>query len=276
MVLIMMRLTPLEARYIDLLKKCLSFSLWDCKDGSIDMDEFCEQSRWRRGLKSFRRGLLHILQGDDFYKRIRNRGVDWPVFAHTMVGVQRLDNLQACIESVFYNNIPGDLVETGVWRGGCCILMRALVKVYCENRTVYACDSFEGLPKPTASADNGDKHHTFKPVAVSLETVQDNFRKYDLLDGKVKFIKGWFSVTLPGLKHTLDKIAVLRLDGDMYASTWDGLINLYAKVSPGGYVIIDDYYAVEGCQKAVDHFRRIFGITNPIQQIDGSGVYWQV
>ena len=266
----------LRSSYLDLLKKCLSFDLWDAKDGSIDMDQFNE-TRVRRGLKSIRNGMMQIVQGDEFYKNIRRKGVDWPVFAHTMIGVKRLDNLQFCVEDVLAKNVPGDLIETGAWRGGACIFMRAILKVYgVTDRLVWVADSFEGLPKPDAEkypADAGDKHHTFKPVAVSLEQVKANFEKYGVADEKVRFLKGWFKDTLP--TAPIKQLAILRLDGDMYESTMDGLSNLYAKVSPGGYIIVDDYGAVPACKKAIEDYRSSNGIKDPISDIDGSGVFWQ-
>jgi hypothetical protein len=266
----------LRTSYLELLKKALSFDLWDAKDGSIDMDQFNE-TRVRRGLKSIRNGMMQIVQGDEYYKNIRRKGVDWPVFAHTMIGVKRLDNLQFCVEDVLAKNVPGDLIETGAWRGGACILMRAILKTYgVKDRLVWVADSFEGLPEPDPEkypADAGDKHHTFKPVAVSLEQVKANFAKYGVADEQVRFLKGWFKDTLP--TAPIKQLAILRLDGDMYESTMDGISNLYAKVSPGGYIIVDDYGVVPACQKAIEDYRNANGIKDPIRDIDGSGVFWQ-
>jgi O-methyltransferase len=261
---------------LELLKKCLSFDLWDAKDGSIDMDQFNE-TRVRRGLKSIRNGMMQIVQGDEFYKTIRRKGVDWPVFAHTMIGVKRLDNLQFCVEDVLAKDVPGDLIETGAWRGGACIFMRAILRAYdVKDRLVWVADSFEGLPEPDPEkypADAGDKHHTFKPVAVSLEQVKANFAKYGVADEQVRFLKGWFKDTLP--TAPIKQLAILRLDGDMYESTIDGISNLYAKVSPGGYIIVDDYGVVPACKKAIEDYRSAKGIQDPISDIDGSGVFWQ-
>jgi O-methyltransferase len=267
----------LRAAYLDLLKKCLAFYLWDAKDGSIDMDQFNEKSRLRRGLKTFRRGLRQIWHGDRFYETIRGKGVDWPVFAHTMIGMGRLNNLQFCVEDALARGVPGDLIETGAWRGGACIFMRGILKAHqVADRRVWVADSFEGLPAPDPEkypADAGDRHHTFAPVAVALEEVKANFEKYGLLDAQVCFLKGWFKDTLP--TAPIERLAVLRLDGDMYESTMEGLVNLQPKLSVGGYVIVDDYRVVPGCRKAVDDYRASQGIEDRILEIDGSGVYWQ-
>src|SRR5262249_916306 len=174
-------------------------------------------------------------------------------------------------------DVPGDLIETGAWRGGACIFMRAILKAYdVKDRLVWVADSFEGLPKPDPGkypADAGDKHHTFKPVAVSLEQAKANLEKYVVGDEKVRFLKGWFKDTLP--TAPIQRLAILRLDGDMYESTIDGLSNLYAKVSPGGYIIVDDYGAVPACKKAIEDYRSTNGIKDPVRDIDGSGVFWQ-
>lgn len=202
-------------------------------------------------------------------------GTYWPQRAHTMIGMKRLNNIQECFEQVIRDNVPGDLIETGVWRGGATILMKGLVKYHNESRKVFVADSFEGLPKPDPkySADSGDIHHTLGFLAVDIETVKNNFRAYDLLDDDVVFIKGLFDTSLK--TAPIDKLCILRLDGDMYSSTIQVLEQLYSKVSPGGFVIIDDYL-LPGCRKAVHDFRDARGITSPIIAIDRCGSYWQV
>lgn len=212
---------------------------------------------------------------------VREQGKDWPVRAHTMIGLKRLDNLQACIESVLKNNVPGDLIETGVWRGGATILMRAVLKAYgVTNRNVWVADSFQGLPKPDTEKYPEDSFlaqnniQDIKELAVGLEEVKSNFRKYDLLDGRVKFLKGWFKDTLPSAP--IKKLAVLRLDGDLYESTILALRHLYPKLSIGGYVIIDDYNGLDdACKKAVNYYRKKHHITEPIIKIDSEGIFWQ-
>ncbi len=206
----------------------------------------------------------------------REVGRDWPADAETMVGLKRLANVRECLESVLADGIEGDFIETGAWRGGTCIYARAILAAYgVTDRTVWVADSFEGLPAPDGrfEADLGDQHHTKIELAISVEQVEENFRRYDLLDDQVKFLKGWFSDTLP--TAPIDKIAVLRLDGDMYASTMDALEPLYDKVPVGGYVIVDDYGAVKACAKAIHDFRDARGITDEIVEIDWAGIYWR-
>lgn len=203
------------------------------------------------------------------------KGLYWPDRAHTMVGRKRLQNVRHCIEECLKHNIEGDIIETGVWRGGTTIFMRGILKAYGDkNRKVYVADSFEGLPQPDVRypVDRGDIHHTFKALAVSLEEVQGNFKRYDLLDDKVVFIKGFFEHSLPKVKFS--KLSILRLDGDMYSSTIQVLNLLYDKVSKGGYIIIDDY-ALKGAKAATHDFREKHEITSKIIDIDGIGAYWK-
>jgi hypothetical protein len=194
-----------------------------------------------------------------------------------MIGGKRLNNIQFCIEDVIARNVPGDLIETGVWRGGATILMRGILKAYgITDRRVFAADSFEGLPPPDTARyphDAGDQHHQVGALAVSLDEVKANFQRYDLLDEQVCFLKGWFKDTLPSAP--IQKLAVARLDGDMYESTLDALTHLYPKLSPGGYLIVDDYGAIPACAAAVHDYRNAHHITEPIIDIDGYGVYWQ-
>jgi hypothetical protein len=135
------------------------------------------------------------------------------------------------------------------------------------------------LPVPSAIdyKKQGDKSVDMSDItylAVSLEQVKANFQRFDLLDDQVKFLKGWFCDTLP--TAPIERIAVLRMDGDMYTSTMDALTNLYQKVSPGGYVIVDDYNSWPACKSAVDEYRRDHGVTADLVKIDPHAVYWRV
>ena len=122
-------------------------------------------------------------------------------------------------------------------------------------------------------SDEGITLHQFPQLAVPLERVQDNFRRYGLLDQQVRFLKGWFRDTLP--TAPIERLAVLRLDGDLYESTIQALDGLYHKLSVGGFVIVDDYGNVPACRQAVHDFRAEHGITDPIQPIDWGGVFWR-
>lgn len=264
--------------YLDLLKKCLTRYL------------FLE--RWRL-VQPPRRTLSHLvhnavekllaLGGYALVRRVsiepevRAQARDWPPEAETMIGLAGLDNLQHCVTEVIRNKVPGDLIETGVWRGGACIFMRGILKAYGEtDRVVWVADSFSGIPLPNPALyprDAGDRLWRWPELAVPVEEVRRNFARYDLLDDQVRFLVGRFSDTLASAP--IERLAVLRLDGDLYESTMDALVALYDKVSMGGYVIVDDYHAMQSCEAAVDDFRRERGITEPWEEAGCCGIYWQ-
>jgi len=205
----------------------------------------------------------------------REFGWDWPSQAPSMIGARRMNNVRSECERVLRAGVPGDFMETGVWRGGACIMMRAVLRAYgITHRRVIAADSFAGFPPPAPGiqADASFHLHTFDDFAVPLETVKWTFARYGLLDEQVIFLKGLFKDTLP--TAPVETLAVLRLDGDMYESTRDGLVNLYHKLSVGGALIADDYFLFECQRSAVDEFRAQHGITDPIVQIDDYGGYW--
>lgn len=194
----------------------------------------------------------------------------------TMIPVEGMDNIEYILKEVKQNKIEGDFVETGVWRGGASIYARAVMNELGMIGNVYACDSFEGLPKPDHikyPSDEGDGHYQIENLKVSLETVIENFKKYDLLDN-VKFVKGWFKDTMPELKKEIKSISVLRLDGDMYESTINVLDNLYDLVAVGGYVIVDDY-CIKGCRDAINYFMKMRNIESPLIRIDQCVHYFQ-
>lgn len=267
--------------YLALLKRSLTRALYEDNDDVLGFSPW-HRAPWKRRLSSIAgraaaRLNLEVARKKPYDEHARQHGLDWPARAETMVGLKRLDNVEHCIRSVLADGVPGDLIETGVWRGGSAILMRgALEALGDETRRVWAADSFQGLPPPSADAypaDAGDDHHTYDELAVSLETVRRNFARYGLLDDRVRFLKGFFKDTLADAP--IERIAVLRLDGDMYESTMQGLEPLYPKLSPGGFCIVDDYHVVEGCRKAVEDYRRAHGIVDEVQEIDGSAVFWR-
>ncbi|HET9382410.1 MAG TPA: TylF/MycF/NovP-related O-methyltransferase [Streptomyces sp.] len=211
---------------------------------------------------------------------LRTVGEDFPRVAHTMIGLRRLDNLQECLEGVLRDGVPGDFAETGVWRGGACIFARGVFEAHgVRDRTVWVADSFQGFPKTTADDHRLDididlgQYNEVLDIPVDVETVKRNFERYGLLDDQVRFLPGWFKDTMPAAP--IEKLAVLRLDGDSYAATRTVLTHLYHKVSPGGYVIVDDY-CIPACRQAVHEFRDEHGITEEIHRIDRQGSYWRI
>ena len=267
--------------YLDLMKRCLTRDIFPDR-----FRQFCRPSRSLHPLTwavyfpiaaILDRIGLKLCRDAKFDPAVRAEGVDWPAEAETMIGLKRLDNVHSCIEQVLRDEVPGDFIETGVWRGGACIFMRAALKAYGDGtRQVWVADSFEGLPKPDGryQQDDGDIFWKSKDrLGISLDQVKDNFSRYGLLDARVRFLKGWFKDTLP--TAPIERLAILRLDGDMYSSTMDSLLNLYPRLSVGGYIIIDDYGAVDACRKAVSDFRASHQIDTPVIPIDWTGAYWR-
>ena len=204
--------------------------------------------------------------------------------AISMLPVVRFDNLRACIEDVIARDIPGDLIETGVWRGGATIFMRAVLRAHgITDRTVWVADSFQGLPQPDPEKfpveakmhDSAVMRRRYNHFAIGLDEVRRNFQAFGLLDEKIQFLQGWFKDTLP--TAPISTLAVMRLDGDYYESTMDALTNLYDKLSPGGYAIIDDYGEDSWafCRQAVDEFRHDRGIKEPMIRVDSKCYYWR-
>jgi O-methyltransferase len=208
---------------------------------------------------------------------LREVGRDWPAVAHTMVGMRRLQSLCELAQRTLDDNIAGDFIETGVWRGGCCILMRGVLAANrVSDRKVYVADSFAGLPAPNADAfpaDAGWDLRGHEELSVPLAEVKSNFARYGLLDDQVVFVKGWFSETLPTLAG--GPFALIRLDGDLYESTYVALEALYPRLSPGGFVIIDDLNSLPPCRQAVDDYRSRVGISTPIEEVDWSAGWWR-
>jgi hypothetical protein len=269
-------LVECKSLYLDLIKKSLACTLYDGLGGNVYRGPYPRRRLLRFLVRLLApKGAAVVLPANIKDRQVGN---DYPFMAPTMIGMERLDNLQRCIEEVIHNNIPGDLIETGVWRGGATIFMRAILKINDEtNRKVWVADSFEGIPKPNGDkypVDKGDTQWTINDyLAVSIETVKTNFERYGLLDDQVKFLKGYFKDTLPSAP--IQKLAVARLDGDLYESTMDALTCLYPKVSIGGFIIIDDYGAVINSEKAVHDYREKYGIRDEVKPIKGVGVYWK-
>jgi len=261
--------------YLDLLKRCLAGSVYKESAWAI-VAPGNVLKRWLVQELADRSYL--IVKRQEYREEVREEGKDWPLIGYTMIGHRRLDNIQKCVEDVVRNGVPGDFIETGVWRGGAVIFMRALLKCFdISDRVVWAADSFEGLPKPKtelygdrAGIDLSDR----SLLSVSLEEVKENFARFGLLDDQVKFLKGWFCDTLQSAP--IERLALLRLDGDLYESTVDALNGLYHRVSVGGYVIIDDYHSWNSCKEAVNDFRKQHKIEEEIKPVDSHSVYWQV
>jgi O-methyltransferase len=261
-----------EACYLDLLKRCLVNTIY--QDRPIHPSG----------------------EPAEFDLAARLAGQDHPGEAHTMIGLGRLDSLQELAEDVITRGVPGDFVEAGVGRGGAVIFMRGVLRAHgVADRVVWAADSFGEFPRSreagitrrsytSAYWDEMTRLARREPAGFqeflaqvaagnSYAEVRDHFDRYGLLDGQVRFLRGWFCDTLPaaGIKS----IALLRVDGDLYDSTYQALRGLYPRLAPGGYVVIDDYHTFTECQEAVTDYLDEAGICPGLTDVDEACVYWR-
>jgi predicted O-methyltransferase YrrM len=234
------------------------FYLMECLNGKDKFDyDILHDIRNKRN-QDYEELKVAKHEGYLFRRKIQNAG-----FSHTMAGRKRLDMLQKSLDRIRKQEIPGDFFECGVWRGGSSIFAKAYFDVWDMERKVWVADSFEGLPQPTleqdAKMDLSAK--IFPQLAVTLDEVRHNFNSYSHLDENVVFLKGWFKDTLH--KANIQKISILRLDGDLYESTMDALSALYDKLVPGGEIIVDDFYAIPQCKDAVSDYFAKMGYQEP-------------
>lgn len=254
--------------YLDLLKRCVTNLIYEDQAIRYPWDD-----------SSDARYL-------PFDRERRETARDWPSQAHTMIGIRRLDQVQRLVCDVVDAGVPGDLIETGVWRGGSVIFMRGILEALdVRDRLVWVADSFQGFP---TTPEQGATERSYTSLSLeltedpqvqavltstSLEDVRNNFDRYGLLDEQVRFLPGWFSQTLP--TAPIERLALLRLDGDLYDSTRDALEALYPKVSPGGYVIVDDYDFTEECRAAVHDYLDSISEDVQLHPPDTEAAYWR-
>jgi O-methyltransferase len=202
----------------------------------------------------------------------------------TMVGFERLLNAYDLVKRAEAAQLPGAIVECGVYNGGSAAMMAMAAS---SQRKIWLFDSFEGLPEPgprdgaKALLYSGERSSgALKPIdrcVGSLEVVRRLFLEELHMDStRVMFRKGWFQETLPVARPEIGPIAVLRLDGDWYDSTLVCLEHLYDLVVTGGFVIIDDYGYWEGCRQAVDEFLSRRDLNVALIPIDDSGRWFAV
>ncbi len=213
------------------------------------------------------------------------------VMPYTMVGYKRLSNAYELSGKAEAENVLGAFVEFGVWKGGAAGVMAAAALRHAQDkqtqpRMTWLFDSFEGLPEPTEkdgayAAEYALEHTSGRLRSIEkcvgpIEDVEKLFFSVLRIEREhVRIEKGWFQETLPGAKQELSQIAILRIDADWYESTAYVLEELYGQVTPGGWVIVDDYGHWEGCKKAVDEFFERRGINPQLIPIDETGVYFQ-
>jgi hypothetical protein len=183
---------------------------------------------------------------------------------YSIISYKGLSNIYALCSLAEKDKIEGCFVECGAYRGGCGAVMAQVVRKFKSKRKIWLFDSFKGNPEPTqndgyrAIADAGNRSSgELECVNICMATPKEVVRLFyslKLFSDNIIIKEGWFQDSLPKFKNEIGKIAILRLDCDWYESTKCCLENLFQNVTPGGFVIIDDYGFWEGCKKATDEF----------------------
>lgn len=286
-------LSNLKNDYLSLVKKCCSGNIYfddtTNRNNTLIINQLCpkklfdinNESLKDETIDSLRERYLNLVikcingsiyldnQTDpEIHKIIREN------CRYTLLSPEPLNTLKMCMEAVERDNILGDFIEAGIWKGGAVILMRAFLNAYQNSiRLVWGADSFEGFPDSKHPDSKILNNFIYPWVVVEQDQVEKAISRFELLDGQVRLVKGFFKDSLPTIP--IKEIAVLRVDGDMYDSTMDILENLYPKLSIGGYVIIDDFGAFHGCDEAVIEYRKQHNIDEPFFKQGFYGIYWR-
>lgn len=250
------------------------------------------------GYEIGRKPSCKIDYGYDFEREAREAIA--VVQKNTMVSYEPLVTLFQQVRHCEINRIPGDYVECGVWKGGASGLMALANQKYGpKRRHIHMFDIFDDICEPDPAVDGdfamnqmaelaGVKRESFKGKLRPVKGVYNSHGGYGtvetvkcLMEDKIgydkrflHYYKGWFQETIPNVVRDIREIAILRLDGDLYASTKICLDFLYSRVVSGGFVIIDDYGTYEGCRKAVDEFMDKHGIGSFLNYVNQDCRYW--
>lgn len=224
------------------------------------------------------------------------------LYVYTMLDKCDLTHLAMLCEEVIKNNITGDFLEAGVWRGGSCIMMKHVVNKLKSDKKMYLLDSFESMNKfeTINNCDNvndnnlGDKmdcfitdflrdvslyykqryNENFQLVkGVSIDEIKHNFFKFNLLDDNIIFVKGWIddqfvkNLFIHDMNENEKQFSIIRIDLDLYKPTKYILKYLYKRLTIGGYIIFDEYFIdIMGEKLAVDQFRKENNIKEEISR----------
>lgn len=214
----------------------------------------------------------------------------WTCRPYTMTPITRMYALYQAVRYLDLHDVPGAIVECGVWRGGSMMLAAmTLQQIGANHRDLMLFDTYEGQPAPTEhdvtftgsrATDRWNEATTagtLDPEAIpahlralaSLDEVRANLQATGYPMDRVTFVQGLVEETIP--EQAPHDIALLRLDTDWYASTSHELRHLYPRVSDGGVVIIDDYGFWQGAKAATDAYFQEHRIPMLLQRIDDSG-----
>ncbi len=212
----------------------------------------------------------------------------WEIYnlcsSYTMTSVERMFALYSSVNYVLKNNIKGDFVECGVWRGGSAMLIaKILSKKNITDRKIYLYDTFEGMTEPTekdVDLKGKNAKDSYEEILknsnepgwcfANLIDVKSNMNLTKFTENNIIYVEGKVENTIPSIVPP-SSIALLRLDTDWYESTKHELNHLYPKIENNGVLIIDDYGHWEGCKKAVDEYFNENKINILLNRIDYTG-----
>jgi O-methyltransferase len=188
---------------------------------------------------------------------------------HTMISARRGRMLHDLARRVEREGVPGALVDCGVWNGGSTILLHHGA----PSRDVWAFDSFEGLPEPGA-LDGPESAGWQGECLGSEEKLRAGFARFGD-PARLNVVKGWFQDTFGDAAANVSEVAILHVDGDWYESVLLTLRTFYQRISPGGWIVLDDYGHWIGARRATDDFRREVGDDTPMVRVDYAGRCWR-
>ena len=269
-----------EARlYLDLLKKCLTRQLFDDDDFDVAPHSGSLKGRVARSALEVlaSRNIRLVCRGQT---RVEDKieGIGWPAKAETMRGSRQLEFLESAVQRILSENVPGDLFEAGCWRGGAVIFMLGVLRALRQTgRKVWAADSFAGYPAPTRHSYEADRFLWSQRdyFSVSRAEFEQNVARYDLISDDLRILEGFFDQSIP--KAPIWRLAMIRIDIEGYEGVRAALDVLYPKLSPGGFVVVDEL-EVAGCNHAIDEFFARTGRKEeilPIPQKKPKGAYWR-
>ena len=246
----------------------------------------CMKQLLRKALRSVGFDIIRVSEGDesaysDFTDE--DRALIARIRPFTMTSRERIFALRAAVRYVVENQIPGDFVECGVWRGGSMMAIAlTLIEMGDTSRDLHLFDTFEGMPPPKAVDQRFDGvpaqdmlDHRPKTTEdaywaiAPIDDVRRNVLSTGYPESKIHFVKGLVEETIPGSAPA--RIALMRLDTDWYDSTKHEFEHLYDRVSPEGAIIIDDYGWWSGSKKAADEFIATRKFKPLLQRIDRGG-----
>lgn len=210
------------------------------------------------------------------FRSLKNRFVEKRVTKivkpHTLVGPERLHNLFVLANRIETEKIPGDVLECGVCNGGTAALLAYSATHSKLGRTVWLLDSFQGMPETSEIDGEAAKAHIGKEKG-DIARVNELLKSVGVNSRRVRILPGWFTETFPSV--SAGQIALLNIDADWYESVKLCLETFYDRVSPGGFISIDDYGHWPGCRAAVDEFFEKRGLTYPLQKVDYTAHWFQ-